>query len=114
VSNYRPLTSVLCKTLEHITSSHIYDHLNKHKILCQEQHGFKQHRSCETQLVMTVNDLAETLSREAQMDVILLDRSKAFDTVPQFIRKLISYGITGDISQWIASFHKNRFQLMVS
>ena len=60
VWNYRPisLTSVPCKTLEHtsIILSHIYNHLNKHIILCilcQEQHGF---RSCETQFAMTVND----------------------------------------------------------
>ena len=47
VSNYRPisLTSILCKTLEHIILSHIYNHLNKHNILCQEQHGFRQQRS---------------------------------------------------------------------
>ena len=57
----------------HIISSHIYNHLQKYNILCQEQHGFRQHRSCETQLVMMVNDLAEALNRGAQVDAILLD-----------------------------------------
>jgi len=59
-----------------------------------------------------VNDLVEALNRGAQMDVILLDLSKAFDTVPynRLIHKLGAYGITGDISQWIASFLSNRCQ----
>ena len=52
-SNYRPvsLTSVCCKVLEHIVTSHIMNHLEKQEILCPEQHGFHQRRSCETQLL---------------------------------------------------------------
>ena len=82
-----------------LISSSIYDHLNKHKILCNEQHGFRQHKSCETQLVATVNDLAEALNKETQLDVILLDLAKAFDTVPhtRLVHKLSSYGINGQL-----------------
>ena len=75
VENYRPvsLTCILCKTLEHIISSAIYDHFHKHNILCNEQYGFRKHRSCESQLLSTVNDFAVGLNEGSQTDVILLD-----------------------------------------
>ena len=52
-SNYRPvsLTSILCKTLEHIVNSSIMKHLDIHKILTDTQHGLRARRSCETQLL---------------------------------------------------------------
>ena len=51
--NYRPisLTSVLCKLLEHIIHSHIMTHFATHNILSDTQHGFRKHRSTETQLI---------------------------------------------------------------
>ena len=53
--NYRPisLTSICSKLLEHIIHSHIFSHFDLHNILCScnEQYGFRQCRSCETQLL---------------------------------------------------------------
>ena len=59
-SNYRPvsLTVVTCKMLEHIICSSIHKHLEKHRILTDAQHGFRKKRSCESQLMLTVQDLA--------------------------------------------------------
>ena len=46
--NYRPvsLTSVLCKIMEHVLFQHIMNHLDKHNILVDFQHGFRNKRSC--------------------------------------------------------------------
>ena len=54
VANYRPisLTCILCKVLEHIMASHLVKHLAKHDLLYDLQHGFREKRSCETQLTM--------------------------------------------------------------
>ena len=43
-ANYRPisLTCVLCKVMEHIIASNLTKHLNKHNILYDLQHGFRQ------------------------------------------------------------------------
>ena len=59
-SNYRPvsLTSICCKILEHIIYSSIWHHLEDHNIICDKQHGFRSGRSCETQLLMIIHDLA--------------------------------------------------------
>ena len=45
------------------------------------QHGFRAKRSCETQLVMLVEDLARGCTEGKQTDLILLDFGKAFDKV---------------------------------
>ena len=82
--NYRPvsLTSICSKLLEHIVYSCIFSHLKEHNILCEEQHGFQAGKSCETQLIMTLNDFANCLNENSQIDCIFLDFSKAFDRVP--------------------------------
>ena len=48
--NYRPisLTSITCKTLEHIVSSTIMKHMDGHSILTGAQQGFQKRRSCES------------------------------------------------------------------
>ena len=81
--NYSPisLTCICSKFLEHIVHSSISHHLDLYGILCNEQHGFSQKRSHETQLVMTINDFAEYLNQNGQCDVLLLDFCKAFDKV---------------------------------
>ena len=86
-SNYSPvsLTSICCKLLEHIIYSHIFSHLKQHNILCNQQHGFRSGRSCEIQLIITIDDLAKSLDEGTQTDVIyvymFLDFSKALDNV---------------------------------
>ena len=79
--NYRPisLTSHVCKTLEHIIFSEIINHLESNDILSAKQHGFRKHHSCESQLLLTIHDLAKGLDDKQQIDVVLLDFSKAFD-----------------------------------
>ena len=39
-------------------------------------------RSCETQLITTTHDLLSSFNSKSQIDVAILDFSKAFDTVP--------------------------------
>ena len=58
-ANYRPisLTCVLCKTLEHIVASSFTKHFTNLDILYHLKHGFREKRSCVTQLLMLVNDL---------------------------------------------------------
>ena len=82
-ANYRTisLTCILCKVLGHILASNIVKHLDAQGIMYDLQHGFKEKRSCETQPVMMIDDLAQNASAGNQTDVILLDFSKAFDKV---------------------------------
>ena len=113
-SNYRPvsLTSVCCKICEHIISKAIRNHFEKHEVLCDHQHGFRYGRSCETQLLMFVDDLASSMAEGKQIDAIVLDFSKAFDVVPHgsLLTKLSYYGVRGTTLKWIDSFLSGRTQ----
>jgi len=54
---------------------------NHATFLSSTQHSFRKHRSCETQLIQTVCDLAKAINDREQIDSVLLDLSKAFDKV---------------------------------
>ena len=88
-SNNRPvsLTSVCCKILEHIVHSHVMGHLDRNQLLSDAQHGFRKKRSCESQLILTIQDLANGLNSGEQIDAILLDFSKANGSASKTIRE---------------------------
>lgn len=112
--NYRPvsITSISCKLLEHIICSNIMRHLDQNDILTEAQHGFRRHRSCETQLITVCTDFVNSINEGGQTDAILLDFSKAFDKVhhQSLLLKLEHYGIIDNIHSWINSFLSNRSQ----
>ena len=101
-SNYRPISliSVCCKTLEHIICKHMLNHLENNKIISPLQHGFRNGHSCESQLILTMHDIMQNFDSKQQTDLVILDFSKAFDTVPhkKLPFKLSKYGITGNIT----------------
>ena len=61
--------------------SQLMKHFNKHKILVNCQHGLRKMRSCETQLLGLTQELDEHLEEKKQVDMFVLDFSKAFDKV---------------------------------
>ena len=110
-SNYRPisLTAICCKIMEHIIYHSVMEHLENYNTLCNYQYGFRQGRSSETQLITVVEDI---LDHHQQVDLVLLDFRKAFDTVPhcRLLSKLSSYGIHNQTHSWIASWLTMRKQ----
>ena len=87
-------------------------HLSSHNILINQQHGFREKFSCETQLISAIHDWAKSINFRGQTDVLLLDFSKAFDSVPheRLLVKLDFYGIRGNMLNWIKAFLTNRKQ----
>ena len=119
-ANYRPvsLTSTCLKIMEHIVHSNLMNFLESNNILSDYQQGFRKNRSCETQLLVIVHDLAAGLDRHQQINAILLDFSKAFDKVPhkrdkRLATKLHHYGIRDQSLLWIKSFLADRSQQVV-
>ena len=108
MTNYRPisLTCALSKVLEHIFAPNLVTHLDSHQLLYVFQHGFKSKRSCETQLVMLMEDLSKNAIIGQQTDLILLDFSKAFDKVihEKLLLKLHCCGVRGEVLHWIKAF----------
>ena len=81
------------------------------------QHGFRQHRSCETQLLslIIIHDLMASFDHSIQTDLVLMDLSKAFDRVPheRLLYKLNWYDVRGHLHQWIRAFLTGRRQQVV-
>ena len=116
-SNYRPisLTCITCKILEHIIFSSIMKHYDKFQILNKSQHGFRKFHSCETQLINTINEISQKLDEKETIECIILDFSKAFDTVPhhRLLSRLPYYGINNKIISWIKNWLTCRTQTVV-
>lgn len=87
-------------------------HLEEPTILTDAHHAILKHRSCESQLIITVQDLAIIFDNTGQTDIILLDFSKAFDKVPhrRLMHKLHHYRIRGSHCGLIKVFLNERTQ----
>ena len=113
-NNYRPisLTSIIVKILEHIIFSCVMKHLTKNNLLNDAQHGFLPGRSCESQLILLNHELQKSLEDHYHSDLVFLDFSKAFDTVPhqRLLAKVSGYGVHLQALEWIRSFLSNRRQ----
>ena len=67
-------------------------HLDEHKLLSDRQHAFRKKHSCETQLITVIDDWAKILDKGGQVDTLILDFEKAFDTPPPLMNYLnVSY-----------------------
>ena len=88
------------------------DNFDRHKILTDNQHGFRAKRLCEAQLITTIQKIASSMSSKGQADVILLEFAKAFDKVPyqRLLHKLDYYGVRNSTQRWIESFLSPRQQ----
>ncbi len=84
----------------------------KYQVLTDSQYGFHKRRSCDTQLILTIHDLAKGIEEKGQTDLILLDFSKAFDKVLHrlLLHKIEHYGVRGCTLRWIKDFLSNRTQ----
>ena len=115
--NYRPisLTSASCKIMEHIIFHSILNHLNRYNIINPNQHGFRPGLSYQTQLVLLVDEILKAMDSHHQVDLLLLDFSKAFDTVAhnKLLLKLAHYGIQSNTHQWIATWLTMRTQNVI-
>ena len=69
-------------------------------MLNDAQHGFRKRRFCESQLILTVQDLAKGLNEGEQINTVLLDFSKAFDKVrhQRLLEKLQHYGVRDNLN----------------
>ena len=88
------------------------DFLDKHNILLDSQHGFRSRRSCDTQLSIATQNIANNINENRQTDAVILDFEKAFDKVPHhhLALKLQHYGIHGPLLHWFRSFLGGRQQ----
>ena len=90
-------------------------HLTKYNILYPLQHGFRDKRSCESQLIEFFNDIAFNMQKCHQHDVVVMDFAKTSNKVAhnRLLYKVSSYGVKGNTLSWIGSFLSGRSQKVV-
>ena len=115
--NYRPisLTSVIIKIFERIIKDKIVSFLDRHKLIIDTQHGFRNNRSCLTNLLEFYNYVFSNYDERIPSDIIYLDFKKAFDTVPhkRLLIKLKAHGIGDQLCSWVDNWLTNRKQRVV-
>ena len=112
--NYRPvtLTCTLCKVFERVVKDEIQNYLLTNNILNTSQYGFLPKRSCQSALMMFLEEVTSAVDNGRCVDVVHLDLAKAFDSVPhkRLLWKLMSAGIGGPLLKIINSFLTDRYQ----
>ena len=78
--------------------------------LYESQFGFRSNHSCEHAIGQTVGRLLKNMEYKKNSVCVLLDLSKAFDTIEHSImlKKLELYGISGSALSWFQSYLSNR------
>ena len=83
--------------------------------MSEHQYGFQQNRSTTTLLLQAIDDWTLSLEHRDSVHCLFLDYAKAFDSVPHehLLLKLESFGISGNLLEWMRSFLTKRFQRVV-
>ena len=90
----------------------VIEHLDVNNLMNEAQHGFREGRSCLTNLLETLEAWTQIIEEGDGIDVAYLDFRKAFDLVSHkhLIFKMSKYGINGPILDWVKDFLSERTQ----
>ena len=101
--------------METILRDKLVKFLEENSLIKNSQHGFRNKRSCLTNLLDFYNDVFNIFDESKAVDVIYLDFQKVFDKVPhkRLLSKLNSHGITGKIHSWLEDWLYERKQRVV-
>ena len=111
VGNYRPISllPILSKVLEKIVANQLMSFLEENKLLSESQHGFRKNLSTETALMKVNEAIYNNIDNQKISLLLLLDLSKAFDSVSHEI--LLEKCIDFNIDQfWFENYLSDRVQ----
>ena len=116
IENYRPisLTSLVMKVMEEIVRDELYSKCKD--LINDKQYGFLPNKSCTTQMINTLDDIAYSLNSQSDVDIIYFDFAKEFDSVchEKILEKLkTQFNIDGLMLNFIKAYLKDREQKVV-
>ena len=111
ISNYRPISllPIISKVLEKIIASQLTAYLETNNLLSNSQHGFRPKLSTETALLKITDRIYHNMDNKKISLLLLLDLSKAFDSVHHTIL-LEKCKLLHIDTAWFSSYLENRFQ----
>ena len=113
-NNNRPvsLLPILSKVCEKVALTQFMTFLESKQRLSTEQSGNKRFHSTETPLIETTDVILEGIDKQKVTAVVLLDMSKAFDSLDHriLLLRLQDIGVSSTALRWFSSYLSNRFQ----
>lgn len=114
-SDYRPIAILpfLSKVFEKIIHNQMTFYLNSNNMITNRQSGFRKKHSCITALADVIEDIRMELDEKKVTFLVLLDHSKAFDTVDHNLmcfklRNIFNFSNTS--TRLMSSYLSGRFQ----
>ena len=110
--NYRPISILpaLSKIIERAVYNRLESFFQENNIISEFQNGFVRGKSTTTAALSLTDHILESFDNSKFAIAVLLDFSKAFETVNHsiLIKKLEYYGVRNKSINWIKSYLKNR------
>jgi hypothetical protein len=115
--NYRPISilPVLARIFEKYVASQLYNYCDLKGIIPIEQFGFRRSSSCELAVLSAMDGWRKAIDDGEVVGALLIDLSKAFDTVPHqlLLEELSVIGCDSTAQQWFHSYLDGRAQRVV-
>ena len=114
LASYRPvsLTSCIAKIIERMIAEHLYHLAESNGWFSSIQAGFRRGHSCVDQIIRLTQAIEDGFQQKPiqRAVMVLLDYSKAFDTVwrQRLLLSMADKGVPIDYVVWINSFLQNR------
>ena len=113
--NYRPISLLngVSKIMERLVFNHVYPFV--YPMINSAQHGFIKNRSATSQMLDMYSSIGKNLDAGVQTDIIFLDFSKAFDSVPHhlLLHKLQAFGFSSTLLNWLNHYLHGRSQSVI-
>ena len=113
-SNYRPISLLpsLSKVYEHVVFEQLLNYMEVNSLFYKDHYGFRPGHSTELASSRFVNELVQNMDNFKIPTSILIDLSKAFDTLNHDItlNKLKFYGISGIALKFFSNYLTGRLQ----
>jgi len=116
-NEFRPISILpfFSKVLERLMFNQISDYICTHSFLSKKQSGFRRKHSCITALIEVIENIRQRIDDNEVCFLILLDHTKAFDTVDHelLVFKLTHlFGFTRMAANLIAAYLHGRSQIV--
>ena len=115
MQNNRPvlLLPAFSKVCEKVALKQFMAFLESKQRFSTAQCGNKRFHSTETSLIETTDIILEAMDKQKVTAVVLLDTSKAFDSLNHdiLLLKLQDIGLSSAALNWFSSYLSNRFQV---
>lgn len=115
IQNLRPI-SILCvlsKAFEALLKKQVCEHVEEYNLLTRFQSGYRSKHSTKTAMMKVLDDIGIVLDNGKPVVLVLLDFSKAFDTIchTKLCTKLqTNFGFSFEATQLVYSYLSERFQ----